>query len=109
MLNLNKFKIICKKYNVSITEYITALYIYSIYKTIYNKKSNEDIIITIPIDLRRHYNVSSLNNFFTCMDINSNIVNSNVVNLRFLSLFFNVFSMFFPPYLSSSSYYFSLS
>lgn len=78
MLNLNKFKIICKKYNVSITEYITALYIYSIYKTIYNKKSNKDIIITIPIDLRRHYNVSSLNNFFTCMDINSNIVNSDI-------------------------------
>lgn len=76
VLNLEKIKNISKKNKVSITEYLTALYIYTIYKTIYNKKSNKDIIITVPIDLRGHYNVESLSNFFTCASIEGNILNN---------------------------------
>lgn len=73
ILDLKEFKKISKKKNISITEYLTALYIYAIYKTIYKKSSNRDIIVAIPIDLRKHYQVFAFSNFFTCMYIDGNI------------------------------------
>lgn len=76
ILDLKQFKSVCKKYNVSISEYLTALYIYAIYQTIYNKSSNKDIVISIPIDLRKYYNVESFSNFFTCMSIEGNVGNN---------------------------------
>lgn len=82
ILNLEKFKSICKKNNVSMTEYLTALYIYAIHKTIYDKVSNKDIVITVPIDLRNHYHVQSFSNFFTCMNIEGNILNSKKVSFN---------------------------
>ena len=75
LLDLNKLKKICKEKKVSITEYLTAIYISAIYKTIYDKKSNKDISVTIPIDLRKYYNSKTLSNFFTCMNIEGNLVN----------------------------------
>jgi len=76
VLDLEKLKRICKKHNVSITEYLTAIYIYAIYKTVYDKSSNKDIVVTVPIDLRNHYNVQSFSNFFTCMNIEGNVLNN---------------------------------
>lgn len=78
ILDLKQIKIICKKNKVSISEYLTAIYIYAIYKTIYNKSSNQDIVVSIPIDLRKYYNVETLSNFFTCMSIESNVKNKAV-------------------------------
>lgn len=80
ILDLEKFKSICKKEEVSITEYLTALYIYAIYKTVYDKASNKDIVISVPIDLRNHYNVKSFSNFFACMSIEANVFNKNYVS-----------------------------
>jgi len=73
VLDLEKFKNICKLKEVTISEYLTALYILAIYKSIYKKESNRDIVVTVPIDLRKYYNVQSLSNFFTCMTIDGNI------------------------------------
>jgi len=76
-LSLNVVKKVAKDNNATITEYLTALYIYTIYKTIY-RKCNKDIVITIPIDLRRYYNVETLSNFFTCMEVEGNVINKDV-------------------------------
>lgn len=76
-LSLNSVKKVAKDNNATITEYLTALYIYTIYKTIY-RKCNKDIVITIPIDLRKYYNVETLSNFFTCMEVEGNIINKDV-------------------------------
>ena len=72
-ISLNEIKNISKNKKVSITEYLTALYIYAIYLSLYDKKSKRDIIITIPIDLRKYYNVDTLLNFFVCMNVNPHI------------------------------------
>lgn len=80
ILNLKEFKNICKKNNVSITEYLTALYIYAFYKAVYNKSINEDIVVTIPIDLRKHYKEESYSNFFTCMNIEGNVTNNQNIS-----------------------------
>lgn len=76
-LSLNVVKKVAKDNNATITEYLTSLYIYTIYKTIY-RKCNKDIVITIPIDLRRYYNVETLSNFFTCMEVEGNVINKDV-------------------------------
>ena len=82
ILNLENFKKRCKKYNVSITEYLTALYIYAIYKSVYKKKSNKDIVITVPIDLRKYCHVESYSNFFTCMNVEGNIAKNKKVTFN---------------------------
>lgn len=79
IMNLKKFKSICKEYKVSLTEFLTTIYILSIYNTIYDKKTNKDIIITVPIDLRKYYEVETLSNFFTCMYINGNVVKDDEI------------------------------
>lgn len=84
ILNLEQFKKIVKKHNVTITEYLTTIYIYALYKSIYNKQSNKDLIIAIPIDLRKHYQVETFSNFFTCMNIEGNI--SNNKNITFTQI-----------------------
>ena len=47
--------------------------------SIYNKKSNQDIIITIPISLRNIYKEDTLSNFFTYTNITANIINKEKV------------------------------
>lgn len=82
ILNLEKLKGICKKHNISISEYLAAIYTYAIYKTIYDKSSNKHIVINVPIDLRKHYKVESFSNFFTCMDIEVNLSNNQNVSFH---------------------------
>lgn len=72
ILNIEEVKKVCKKYGVTITEYFTAMYIYAIYLS-FGKNSKKEIIITVPIDLRKYYKVDTLSNFFTCMNINPKI------------------------------------
>lgn len=78
-ISLNDIKNISKSHNVSITEYLTAIYIYAIYLSVYDKNSKKDIIITVPIDLRKYYKVDTLLNFFVCMNINPHIVKNKKV------------------------------
>lgn len=82
ILDLDECKSLCKKHNVSITEYLTALYIYAIYKTFNEKITRRDIAITVPIDLRKHYQVRSFSNFFTCMNIKADILNKNILSFK---------------------------
>ena len=69
IISIEEIKKVCKKYKVTITEYLTAIYIYAIYLELYDKKSKKEIVITIPINLRKYYNVDTLKNFFVCTDI----------------------------------------
>lgn len=73
-LNLNEIKSVCKNNNVSITEYLLSIYMYSLYLSIYNKKSEKEIHVMVPINLRTHYNVETMSNFFTYMSIYSDFV-----------------------------------
>ncbi|MBQ7105762.1 MAG: hypothetical protein IJN90_07890 [Bacilli bacterium] len=79
-VNVDDIKKISKKYNATITEYLAALYIYSIYNSLYDKNSNKEIALTIPIDIRKHFNVDTLSNFFVCMKINPKIHENNLTS-----------------------------
>lgn len=74
IMDIKEVKDICKKFKVTITEYLTAIYIYAIYLSIYKKKSNKEIAITLPVNLRKYYGVDTLSNFFVCANINPKII-----------------------------------
>ena len=70
VLDINEVKKICKDKEISISQFITAVYGFSLYSVFYDSKCKKDIVITVPIDLRRFCKCQTLSNFFTCMDIN---------------------------------------
>ena len=72
-IRVKEIKQVCKRANVTITEYLTAIYIYALYLSLYDKDSNQEISITIPINLRKHYQEETLINFFTYMNVTSNL------------------------------------
>lgn len=74
IMNIDEVKKAYKKYNVTMTEYLTAIYIYAIYLSLYDKKSKKEISITLPINLRKIYKVETLSNFFVCTTITPKIV-----------------------------------
>ena len=78
IISVNDIKEVSKKYGVSITVLLTSLYVLALYNTVYDKKSNKDIYINVPVDMRKHFNVYAFSNFFTCMDIKANINISDV-------------------------------
>ena len=77
-VNMNEIKKVSRYYNVTITEYLTALYIYSIYLSFYNNKTKNEIVVAIPINLRKYYNTNTLSNFFSCMNINPGIIKNKL-------------------------------
>lgn len=82
IMDLKQLKNICKRNDVTITEYLTAIYIYAMYLSIYNKKSKKEITITVPIDLRKYYQVDTLSNFFVCANINPKIVENKLTTFK---------------------------
>lgn len=74
IMDICKIKNICKKYKVTITEYLTATYIYAIYLSMHKNKSKKEISVTIPINLRKYYQVDTLSNFFVCTNINPQMI-----------------------------------
>lgn len=77
-VTVDDMKKVAKKYGVSITEFLTALYIYALYTSIYDGKSKKEIIISVPVNLRKYYNTDTLSNFFVCMDINPKLLERSV-------------------------------
>ena len=84
ILDLKAVKEVSKAMHVSISEYLATIYSYSLYESIYDKKSKKDIVLNIPVDLRKYYNVQSFSNFFTCMNINCNVDKSTKVSFRYI-------------------------
>ena len=78
IIDVDRFKKVCKEYEVSVTVLLTALYVLALYNTVYDKESGKDIYINLPVDMRKHFNVYAFSNFFTCMDIKSNVNNGEV-------------------------------
>ncbi len=79
IVNVDEIKKVCRKYGVSITEYLTAIYVFSLYRVFHKRQSDKEIMISVPINLRKYYDVDTLSNFFVCMNINSRILEKKLV------------------------------
>lgn len=82
-VDIKDFKKECKKEKMTITEYLTAIYIYALYEAYYKKNpNNKELSISIPINLRKHYNDETLSNFFTYTNIVSNFKDKDNVSFE---------------------------
>ena len=104
IINLEQLKGEAAKYNATITQYLTAVLIYSIYNENYIKNNGKKPIkICIPVNLKKYFPSKTISNFFSYITIsgemkekklnsfftNSNIF-SNVLNLSFFIFAVNV-------------------
>ena len=66
IIDLDKLKQVCKEKEVTVTQYLTAVLIYSIYEEKYKKGySKKPIKICIPVNLKKYFNSITLSNFFS--------------------------------------------
>lgn len=72
-VNMDEFMNLVHKNNVSATQYLTALLLYSIYKNDPNaKRSKKPIKIFVPVNLRRFFEVNTLRNFALYIKVSIN-------------------------------------
>ena len=80
IIDADKLKEECKKYEATVTQYLTAVLIYSIYKGNYEKlksKSKRPIKVCIPVNLKKYFPSKTMSNFFSYMTLAYNIENKN--------------------------------
>lgn len=70
-LDLQQLKTVCKQKNVTITQYLLAALIWSIYQTSYlDSKRDRPIGINLPINLRSFFQSTTMANFFMVFVVN---------------------------------------
>ena len=79
IMDLTKLKSIVKENNATITQYLTAVLIYSIYKANYQKyNGKKPIKVCIPVDLRKYFNTKTMSNFFTYITVEAEMKKNNL-------------------------------
>jgi len=74
IINLEQLKKETEKYNVTVTQYLTAVLMYSIYNSNYKKhKGKEPIKICIPVNLKKYFSSKTMSNFFSYITLKANI------------------------------------
>ena len=69
-IDLEILKNECKKYDATITQYLTSVLIYSIYKTNYIKnKDTRPIKVCIPVNLKKYFPSNTISNFFSYITV----------------------------------------
>ncbi len=74
IIDINDLKIECEKYGSTVTQYLTAVLIYSIYEANYKKaNSKKPIKVCIPVNLKRYFPSKTMSNFFSYITLEANI------------------------------------
>ena len=69
-IDLETLKNECKKYDATITQYLTSVLIYSIYKANYIKnKDTRPIKVCIPVNLKKYFPSNTISNFFSYITV----------------------------------------
>lgn len=77
IINLEKLKSVAKEKNVTITQYLTSVLIYTIYNENY-KKSKRPIKICIPVNLKKYFKSKTVNNFFSYITVETDMQNKEM-------------------------------
>ena len=64
-MDRNQIKEVCKRYDASVNEYLTAVFTYSIYmEYLHGQPAKRPIVICIPVNLRPYFDSMTTRNFF---------------------------------------------
>lgn len=77
IIDLEQLKKICKEKNVTITQYLTAVLIFSIYMTNYQKNKNP-IKVCIPVNLKKYFASKTMSNFFSYITLEAEMEKENL-------------------------------
>ncbi|MBR3134450.1 MAG: hypothetical protein IKG56_03220 [Clostridia bacterium] len=79
-INSNKLKKKAKDYNATITQYLSAVLIYAIYKSNMDKEKidKRPIKLCIPVNLRRYFQSKTIANFFSYFSVVAHIGKDNL-------------------------------
>ena len=79
IMDLEKLKEECKKYDATITQYLTSVLIYSIYKQNYLKsKGHKPIKVCIPVNLKKYFLSKTMSNFFSYITVEAEMKKDNL-------------------------------
>lgn len=80
IIDTNELKAICKLKDCTVTQYLTAVLIYSIYKENYKKNNGEKPIkVCIPVNLKKYFpNSQTISNFFTYITLEAEMKKDNL-------------------------------
>ena len=74
IIDLEELKAESKKYEATITQYLTAVLIYSIYEENYKKyNGKKPIKVCIPVNLKKYFQSKTLSNFFSYITVEANM------------------------------------
>ena len=74
IIDLEQLKKECEKYDATITQYLTAVLMFSIYSE--NYKGKKPLKICIPVNLKKYYPSKTISNFFSFIMIEKNKENN---------------------------------
>ncbi len=76
IINFEQLKELCKKKQVTVTMYLTAVLIYSIYEANYKlNNGKKPIKVCIPVNLKKYFNSSTMSNFFSYITVEAQMKN----------------------------------
>ncbi len=81
IIDLSKLKDESEKYGATITQYLTAVLIYSIYEANYKKyryRGNRPIKVCIPVNLKKYFPSKTMSNFFSYITLEAEMKKDNL-------------------------------
>ena len=79
LIDSEQLKIECKKYDATVTQYLTSVLLYSIYTENYIKnKGKKPIKICIPVSLQKYFPSKTISNFFSYITLSVEVNNDKI-------------------------------
>jgi len=60
---------VAHQYNTTLTVYLIALFMYSIYKGMSTRGKNHPVVVSVPVNLRQYFESESARNFFSTINV----------------------------------------
>lgn len=60
---------VAHEYNTTMTVYLTALFIYSIYKGMSARRKKHPVVLSVPVNLRQYFESETARNFFSTINV----------------------------------------
>ncbi|MDD3340577.1 MAG: hypothetical protein PHN72_00015 [Bacilli bacterium] len=70
-MDVDKVLALAHQHHSTLTSFITAVYVYSIYKNMQETEKEQTVSIMLPVNLRKFFHSASARNFFCTVDIKS--------------------------------------